>query len=190
MKNVAQNRANDLAKRRARREDWLKSNGPCKCGSWVRLEVHHINPAEKVSHNVWSWSKQKREAELEKCRPLCHECHKVETAAYLRSLLSKPTHHGTQSGYRRGCRCDLCGSCYRLARRKRYERQVASSGRHEKQIPVPRMPQCGRRYIGLPPHGTFSCYQIHGCRCDVCREFMSSVNRRYYERRRSLKSGS
>jgi hypothetical protein len=43
-----------VAKRRA---DWLAVNGPCKrCGSTQKLELHHRDPAEKVSHRIWSWA--------------------------------------------------------------------------------------------------------------------------------------
>ncbi len=37
-----------------RRNKWLIDNGPCKkCGTWLNLEVDHIDPTTKVSHNVW-----------------------------------------------------------------------------------------------------------------------------------------
>lgn len=87
-----------------RRKRWLQLHGPCACGSWDLLEVHHVDPAKKVDHKVWSWSKKRRDEELAKCVALCHECHQEETSARLR----KPITHGTASGYRRGCRCEAC----------------------------------------------------------------------------------
>lgn len=63
-----------------RRYDWLAENGPCvMCGSTIQLEVDHINPLEKVSHKVWSWTKVKREEELSKCQVLCKFCHLEKT---------------------------------------------------------------------------------------------------------------
>jgi 5-methylcytosine-specific restriction endonuclease McrA len=67
---------------RQRRTDWLAKNGPCrKCGSSDRLEVDHINPADKVSHAVWTWSDERRAAELAKCQVLCKPCHLRKTVA-------------------------------------------------------------------------------------------------------------
>ena len=61
---------------KTRREKWLSENGPCrKCGSSLNLEVHHINPAEKDSHRIWSWAEPRRTAELAKCEVLCRKCH-------------------------------------------------------------------------------------------------------------------
>lgn len=89
---------------RKRREAWLRVNGPCvKCGSDHEMEVDHIDPAGKVSHAVWSWSAERRRAELAKCQVLCAECHKAKTAA------QRPrAEHGTRSRYVAGCRCCEC----------------------------------------------------------------------------------
>lgn len=98
----------------SRRREWLSANGPCECGSWENLEVHHINPAEKTTHRIWSWSEERRNAELAKCQPLCRECHKKETKANY-------VVHGKITRYRKGCRCELCVSAYeafKLSRRK------------------------------------------------------------------------
>lgn len=90
---------------RRRREAWLKENGPCaKCGGKDFLEVHHNDPAEKISHNVWSWSQARRERELSKCTVLCYDCHIKITAVFN----SRPMVHGSRSTYRRGCRCGPC----------------------------------------------------------------------------------
>jgi 5-methylcytosine-specific restriction endonuclease McrA len=89
---------------RRRRESWLAANGPCRqCGATADLEVDHIDPAQKVSHAVWSWSAARREAELAKCQVLCSTCHKKKTAA------ARPIAGcGTRSRYVAGCRCDCC----------------------------------------------------------------------------------
>lgn len=89
---------------KARRGAWLKENGPCrKCGSWDRLEVDHIDPEQKVSHRIWSWSETRRLVELAKCQPLCFLCHRDK------SLVSRKTAmHGNRAMYKQGCRCRAC----------------------------------------------------------------------------------
>ena len=63
------------------RVEWLQNNGPCaQCGGDEKLCVDHKDPTTKVSHNVWSWSKIRREAELKKCQLLCRRCHILKTA--------------------------------------------------------------------------------------------------------------
>jgi hypothetical protein len=65
----------------ARRKAWLLANGPCvDCGSSEDLEVDHVDPSTKVTHNVWSWAKARREAELAKCVVRCTVCHKKKSA--------------------------------------------------------------------------------------------------------------
>ena len=64
-----------------RRRTWLAANGPCvDCGSWEELEVDHVDPATKSSHRIWSWSDERREAELEKCVVRCRHCHDIKSA--------------------------------------------------------------------------------------------------------------
>ncbi len=61
---------------RARRVEWLDKNGPCrKCGSSEKLEVDHVDPSQKVTHSVWTWAADRRNAELAKCQVLCEKCH-------------------------------------------------------------------------------------------------------------------
>lgn len=107
----------DLLK--CRRAAWLEENGPCACcGSDENLQVDHIDPRLKVSHNVWSWSEQRRARELAKCQVLCTDCHKVKT----RTDKSRPIRHGTVNGYtNRRCRCVAC--CKANTDRKRTYRQ-------------------------------------------------------------------
>lgn len=73
--------------RKRRRDEWFAANGPCvKCGSCNDLELDHENPATKVSHRIWSWCREKREAELKKCRPMCSKCHLEKTKVDLRVM--------------------------------------------------------------------------------------------------------
>jgi 5-methylcytosine-specific restriction endonuclease McrA len=91
--------------KKERKDAWFSANGPCKrCGSRKDLELDHLNPAKKVSHRVWSWSKARREVELAKCQVLCGRCHKAKTAAERREKLD----HGTRGMYGAGCRCEQC----------------------------------------------------------------------------------
>lgn len=105
---------------RQRRTDWFSNNGPCKiCGSADRLELDHIDPLLKITHNVWSWSEVRRIEELYKCQVLCYKCHKEKTKAFLTKNL-----HGTTSKYNIGkCRCELCKSAYAVATAKYWERR-------------------------------------------------------------------
>ena len=87
-----------------RRAAWLAVNGPCRqCGSVDQLEIDHIDPGQKVSHRIWSWSDTRLLAELEKCQVLCRSCHMIKS---LGAVDLAP--HGTHQCYRRGCRCDEC----------------------------------------------------------------------------------
>lgn len=117
---------------RKRRDSWLKENGPCvECGSWEKLEVDHKDRTTKVTHAVWSWSKQRREEELAKCQVLCEDCHMKKTIAELR------THppHGTIARYTNPhykCRCRLCTDAavgYVVEKRKREGRYRNAAGK-------------------------------------------------------------
>lgn len=96
--------------RQARRDTWLKENGPCKrCGSIEELQVDHIDPFLKVDHKVWSWSETRRMSELAKCQVLCKPCHIQKT---IEENGWNILHGGTR--YRQGCRCDVCKNAQRL----------------------------------------------------------------------------
>jgi hypothetical protein len=99
------------------RKEWFEENGPCKeCGSWENLELHHKDPAQKVSHRIWSWAKEKRLAELSKCEVLCRECHINKTR--------KPITHGSDhKGYYRGCRCEKCKAAH-AKRLREYRKKI------------------------------------------------------------------
>lgn len=105
----------------ARKAAWIAEHGPCaRCGSAKKLEVDHIDPSTKVSHSVWSWSKERREAELAKCQVLCGKCHKAKSRA-----AREPT-HGTHSRYaHRRCRCAKCKKAHRITN-ARYRKKKGS----------------------------------------------------------------
>jgi 5-methylcytosine-specific restriction endonuclease McrA len=87
------------------------------CGSTQNLEVDHIEPEQKISHRIWSWSAVRRAAELAKCQILCTDCHLTKTL----EQRPKPD-HGTLSRYQRGkCRCEPCREANRLDSRQRRE---------------------------------------------------------------------
>ena len=72
------------------------------CGSIENLELHHLDPSKKESHSIWSWSKPKREAEIEKCTVLCKSCHLKAHGKRLGRTCGK------LSTYKYGCRCKRC----------------------------------------------------------------------------------
>lgn len=118
-KDKAQLRAAQARWMARRRQAWLDANGPCEqCGSDKDLEVDHIDPSQKVSHRIWSWSDERRAAELAKCQVLCHVCHLAKSAA----ALWRPITHGTSNGYNRGCRCSKCAD-YHFVRNKSYRKR-------------------------------------------------------------------
>jgi len=61
-----------IAKRRA---EYFSDKCCAECSSNKELELHHIDPTKKIAHNIWSWSKEKREKEISKCKVLCRWCH-------------------------------------------------------------------------------------------------------------------
>lgn len=104
---------------RQRRLDFFVGKECVQCGSTEKLELDHIDPATKVSHNIWSWSVARREAELIKCQVLCQVCHQTKSDEYQ----SKDKPCGTWLAYRkRGCRCQPCKDSW-AARRRWLRRQ-------------------------------------------------------------------
>lgn len=77
-------RALQLKYIQSRREKWIADHGgKCSyCRSTTSLEIDHIDPKSKKrrgDHRVWSWKKEKMEAELRKCQILCKRCHAKKT---------------------------------------------------------------------------------------------------------------
>lgn len=90
-----------------RRYDFFLGKSCATCGSTEKLQLDHIDRLKKTSHRIWSWCEPKRLAEIQKCQVLCEECHKVKTA----KEVYKPITHN-DSGYSRGCRCELCRAAH------------------------------------------------------------------------------
>lgn len=61
------------------RDEWIASQGGAcaDCGRRDTLQMHHVDPTQKVSHRIWSWSKARRVIELAKCVVLCRRCHRM-----------------------------------------------------------------------------------------------------------------
>lgn len=108
---------------RKRRAEYLTGKTCEWCGEDGPLEVDHIDPTQKISHRVWSWSAERRAAELAKCQTLCADCHDMKTWNIDRDLRGC----GTTAKYRRGCRCADCRNANaEKARRTRARREVAA----------------------------------------------------------------
>lgn len=88
------------------------------CGSTTNLELDHIDPKKKVSHNIWSWTKERREAEISKCQILCEPCHMDKTI----NQMPVVDQHGTGTKYQRGCKCLPC-KAWKRAENKRNRRR-------------------------------------------------------------------
>lgn len=58
-----------------RREAFFKDKSCVICGTKLDLELDHIDPGQKVSHNIWSWNEDRRSKELAKCQVLCETHH-------------------------------------------------------------------------------------------------------------------
>jgi hypothetical protein len=92
-------------KRRANRAAYFAGKSCSWCGSVDQLELDHINPTDKLSHLIWTWSPQRRASELAKCQVLCKPCH--DRKCGLDGFFDRTPRHGI-ARYARGCRCDTC----------------------------------------------------------------------------------
>ena len=118
------NKAKRMEYQREYQQDWIKKRRrkylggrSCEhCGSDYRLNIHHINPDEKLDSRIWSWREDRIETELEKCIVLCDKCHRQ---------LHNPrlAKHGSLTMYKNHkCRCDECriaNANYEYARRRK-----------------------------------------------------------------------
>jgi hypothetical protein len=89
-----------------RRQEFFRDKLCVHCGSKTNLELHHSDPMQKIDHEIWSWSSQRRTEELKKCIILCKTCHKKWHKEFGRH---HPLIHGTSNMYgTRKCRCEIC----------------------------------------------------------------------------------
>jgi 5-methylcytosine-specific restriction endonuclease McrA len=63
----------------ARRVEFFTGKTCVGCGGVTDLQLDHVIATSKVSHKIWSWREELRNAELAKCQVLCAGCHKVKT---------------------------------------------------------------------------------------------------------------
>lgn len=78
--------------RAQRRAEYFKDKCCVLCYSTDRLELDHIDPEHKISHRIWSWSSQRREEELLKCRVLCFQCHLIKSKTEHAKGVQQPNH--------------------------------------------------------------------------------------------------
>lgn len=83
-----------------RRSVYFADKACVDCGATERLELDHEDPAQKVSHRIWSWAQERRDAEIAKCVVRCADCHRERHAVLRRR-------HGIKR-YEKGCRCEVC----------------------------------------------------------------------------------
>ena len=112
---------------RARREAWFADKACVRCGSKDELELDHIDPALKVSHSIWSWSKSRFLAEVAKCQPLCHRCHLEKTFG---GPVGTDANHGTRRRHDSGCRCVPCRMAY-----QDHKKRVVDAARIRRGLP-------------------------------------------------------
>jgi 5-methylcytosine-specific restriction endonuclease McrA len=110
---------------RARRKAWFDVNDSCKqCGSKERLELDHIDPKTKITHNVWSWNVERRNGELKKCQVLCHECHKEKTKIDLSKIQKELYLNNGPSNYKYSN--DLVKEVFKLRNEGFSERKISN----------------------------------------------------------------
>lgn len=63
-----------------RRAEFFAGKTCVVCGSCKELELDHEDSSQKISHTIWSWSEDRRNAELKKCQVLCRACHLAKTS--------------------------------------------------------------------------------------------------------------
>lgn len=115
-----------------RRAEWFAGRSCVDCGATEKLEVHHRDPEQKISHRVWTWADDRREAELAKCEPLCQSCHHKRH--------ERVAAHGGERRYRQGCRCAVCVEGWAQVNALRRAANAAKLRKPVKpRVPVPAM---------------------------------------------------
>lgn len=101
----------------ARRAAFFEDACCAWCGAIDDLELHHRDPAKKVAHSIWSWSRARRLTEITKCIVVCGPCHDAAHREAQKIEADLRDAHGTVRRYWRGCRCLPCRKA-----RSEYER--------------------------------------------------------------------
>lgn len=115
---------NWVAKRRAK---FFEDKLCLKCGGQYKLELHHRNRNEKVTHKIWSWSKERQLVEIAKCDILCDSCHQLQTN---KQFNFKNYKHGTNTCYTEmPCRCQLCRNAVAADRRRQRAARLLNFGK-------------------------------------------------------------
>jgi len=108
-KDRAKKQEHDRRRLAARRAAWFAENGPCiDCGRWDDLELDHIDPVQKVSHRIWSWSWPRIYAETAKCVVRCRSCHQLRSNQQLARPVCVHGHDTEIMGRDASRRCIAC----------------------------------------------------------------------------------
>jgi len=67
-----------------RRDRFFNGKSCVQCDSVEKLELDHIDPKDKVTNLIWSWSQERQDIETAKCQVLCKVCHKKKSDEYFR----------------------------------------------------------------------------------------------------------
>ena len=112
-----------MAERRAKA---LEGMSCAYCAATEDLHFHHFDPAIKVSHNVWSWTEERRREELAKCIVLCRSCH-VDHHRQNRPQFCKRGHELTEANsyWKPGRTTRECRTCKRERTKRSAERKAA-----------------------------------------------------------------
>ena len=96
-KNREEHNAWHQASKRKNREEAIRLlGGQCAlpdCDSTENLQFDHIRREDKVDHRIWSWSKERRLAELAKCQLLCEYHHVEKSMAENRGEIPRWAHY-------------------------------------------------------------------------------------------------
>jgi len=89
--------------------------------------------------------------------------------------------HGRISNYTNAyCRCAECRAVNAATRRARYQADA--------ELGAARVRASRAKKKGTAPgrHGTPTAYNVHGCRCDLCRQARNDYQRAYRARRKAV----
>lgn len=81
--------------------------------------------------------------------------------------------HGTQSGYRHGCRCDGCRAAWNVVERARYSKKKRSTrawiAANRERVREAQNVRNRRRQYGLSPSDFAALIRLQDGRCAICR---------------------